>query len=527
MAEYFAVLTKAVASLETSTVEARRAVYDKARNALIGQLKAIDPPLPPADISRQRLELEEAIRRVERAAVSNPAAIAGRPAGQPAAPPGSHPARSPQPIPPAAPVAEVPATPADGRPSPQDVFRRAMHDAGARGESPPAERAPATARQTPNPESAKDTFGNERIERPPPPRSTRGYSERSPAAPEPRLAPDYDWEREEPAAGPQYEFEPDVDHEAERSVRRGRRGPVPNDEALAARPSRLPAILLLILIIAMVGGLAAFGWSQRDILADLLSWSDSQTAEAPPPADAASTEPAEGPAPVSNKDPGRLLPGEASDQPVRVVEPSPAATDAGTGAPAVTAPEAGTQLDVDAVVAQKAVLYEEPPDSARASSGADAFDAAVTWSYVADGPNGPQITANVDVPGRGMKVTISIRRNTDATLPASHLIEVVADTPADFPGEAIRNIPRFILKPSEDARGQPLLGAAATVAEGFFWIALSGVEADVKANLELLKTRGWIDVPMVYGTGQRAILTIEKGTPGERVFERALAAWEE
>ena len=29
----------------------------------------------------------------------------------------------------------------------------------------------------------------------------------------------------------------------------------------------------------------------------------------------------------------------------------------------------------------------------------------------------------------------------------------------------------------------------------------------------------------VYETGQRAILTFEKGTPGERVFQKAMAAW--
>ena len=75
MAEYYAVLSKAVAGLEANSADARRAVYDKARNALIGQLKAIDPPLPTAEISRQRLELEEAIRRVEReTSSSSPAA---------------------------------------------------------------------------------------------------------------------------------------------------------------------------------------------------------------------------------------------------------------------------------------------------------------------------------------------------------------------------------------------------------------------------------------------------------------------
>ena len=68
MAEYYTVLRRAIAGIDPNLPETRRAVYDKARNALIGQLKAVDPPLTTAEISRQRLELEEAIRRVEREA---------------------------------------------------------------------------------------------------------------------------------------------------------------------------------------------------------------------------------------------------------------------------------------------------------------------------------------------------------------------------------------------------------------------------------------------------------------------------
>src|ERR1700710_1446448 len=66
MTGYYAVLRKGVAGLENGPGDVRRSVYDKARNALVGQLKAIDPPLTTSEISRQRLELEEAIRRVER-----------------------------------------------------------------------------------------------------------------------------------------------------------------------------------------------------------------------------------------------------------------------------------------------------------------------------------------------------------------------------------------------------------------------------------------------------------------------------
>jgi hypothetical protein len=54
---------------------------------------------------------------------------------------------------------------------------------------------------------------------------------------------------------------------------------------------------------------------------------------------------------------------------------------------------------------------------------------------------------------------------------------------------------------------------------------LSAVEADQQRNLQLLKERDWFDVPVVYTSGKRAILAIEKGTPGARVFEEAFRAW--
>ena len=174
--------------------------------------------------------------------------------------------------------------------------------------------------------------------------------------------------------------------------------------------------------------------------------------------------------------------------------------------------------------AQKAILYEEPVGNS-ANGGVTAINAAVTWQYNKDGPNGPEIEARLEVPERKMTVRFSFHKNSDDTLPASHLIEVTVDTPADFPGKGIDEIPRIVFKPKEEARGQPLVGAAAKVADGFFWIALSANQNDIASNLELLRGREWIDLPFVYGNGQRAILTFEKGPQGDKVFADALAAW--
>ena len=49
----------------------------------------------------------------------------------------------------------------------------------------------------------------------------------------------------------------------------------------------------------------------------------------------------------------------------------------------------------------------------------------------------------------------------------------------------------------------------------------------MQRNLQLLKERSWFDIPLVYNNGRRAILAIEKGTPGERAFKEAFAAWGE
>ncbi|TIT22608.1 MAG: hypothetical protein E5W86_17850, partial [Mesorhizobium sp.] len=51
-------------------------------------------------------------------------------------------------------------------------------------------------------------------------------------------------------------------------------------------------------------------------------------------------------------------------------------------------------------------------------------------------------------------------------------------------------------------------------------------KADEDANLTLLRGQDWIDVPVVYKTGRRALLTMEKGIPGEKVFDEALKAWQ-
>ena len=71
----------------------------------------------------------------------------------------------------------------------------------------------------------------------------------------------------------------------------------------------------------------------------------------------------------------------------------------------------------------------------------------------------------------------------------------------------------------------PLRGIPAKIADGYFLVALSNDQADTAANLQLLQRESWIDIPIIYTSGRRALVTMEKGIPGARVFEQAIEAW--
>src|SRR4051812_14366972 len=65
MADYHPLIARAVAGLDKNSGENRRALYERARVALVAQLRGVVPALDESEITRERLSLEEAIRKVE------------------------------------------------------------------------------------------------------------------------------------------------------------------------------------------------------------------------------------------------------------------------------------------------------------------------------------------------------------------------------------------------------------------------------------------------------------------------------
>ncbi len=167
----------------------------------------------------------------------------------------------------------------------------------------------------------------------------------------------------------------------------------------------------------------------------------------------------------------------------------------------------------------RAVLYEEDPNIREGRS----LTGAVDWQLLPPrGKNGPTVVGDIRIAGRPIGLSLLFYRNDDPAVAASHVIDLIFQPPPDSGG--IEQAPGILMKPAEQLKGQPLTASSVKLTTNQFVIRLSNAPADLSKNLALLRDRPWIDIPIVYGNKQRAIIAVEKGLTGTKAFADMLAS---
>src|SRR5450631_508022 len=564
MADYYPLIARAISGLDPSAPgESRRALYERARAALIAQLRSVQPPLSESEITRERLSLEEAVRKVESEAAQR-ARDATRPGGdatrdatrsadgtraggdrpragdsfranirptpRPGEPPPPSPSQpsSPQPstsLPSPPPRPPSPPRRNDRPPLGQEQERQdPRQQRNLRADAPPRPQPPQSQPQI----SMQDPQLPPTRERSGTPR--RGPDNSAPQAPGMRGCRDIAADADDlgraaaqasrsarktyanvPSPSPEFDrLEPsmenrggdsDTPYSYDESAKEAEGAPPPLPSRTRPTPDRdrgpkkagragalfpFKSAIAIGIVLILVG--AAILWG-KSVVTGVSGLFKSSTTVVEAPKDAST--------PLSKP--------KIAD---RVGQPSP--------------------TDQVAPVAQRVVLYDEDPSDPKGKQ----YVGTVIWrteqikaanSQTAD----IAVRADIEIPDRKFKMTMSFRRNTDTSLPASHTAELTFILPPDFAGGGVSNVPGILMKSNEQARGTPLAGLAVQFTDGFFLVGLSNVEVDRARNLQLIKARSWFDVPLVYVNQRRAIIAIEKGAPGERAFNEAFATWGE
>ncbi|HEY0218316.1 MAG TPA: hypothetical protein VGC26_00910 [Afipia sp.] len=546
MADYYPLIARAVAGLDSnSTGESRRALYERARSALIAQLRGVQPPLSEAEITRERLALEEAVRKVEAEAAQRSRSDPQR---------GDLRNRQPD-----AAVRETPRRGDALRESARAASARvAQHTAPSAGRvsSPPEERTaeerPArNLRADPTQRPPRDLRSDPRsnaqdVDQPPRDRDLRGLPPRRPHD-EDRELPSTRSQNPGPTPGSSHgtrgfrDVVADADDlgraasQANRSARRTYANvPSPSPEFDRVEPD-----------MEQRGGPSPYGYDE--------AFDEPDDDYQPPQKRGKNSVWDKSAKPAKSSKTGRKFPikialsvglalitiGVAillyqkfAPSLRAMFKSSPAVDTSVSGDPGarpkitdrVGQPDSASSPI--APVAQRAILFEEDPADPQGKQTVG----TVVWRLDQIPPSPKQkpdtaIRADIELPDRKLKVMLTIMRNTDPSMPAtSHTIEVVYTVTPEF-GTTIANVPGIYAKSQDQPRGTPLAATSVKVQDGYFLIGLSNVDVDRDRNLQVLKERSSLDIPMVYGNQKRAILSLEKGAPGDRVFRDAFAAW--
>jgi len=494
MADYYPLLARALEAMPDRSPALRKAVYERARSALIGQLRSLDPPLSEADIDVEARALETAIDRLE--TEHGPSVSQAPPEAE--APPSLQVPREAEapPGPRAPPELQTPPESVAEAPAPIDARRdlpEALPDAP---EPVPLRTAPAPEPflpPAPPPDLGRIPFMPPDEPAIAPIIPIQARKGRSPAAvPEPAA---------EAASAPVEPFPQEAaadDLVAEAGGGRQR----PRIEVVAPRAGRsrlLRNVVVGAVLFTVIGLIAVAAFLLRDKPADL-----QPIAEQPETAtDGAETKYAD------------RIGGDP------VAAPTPARPPQGP------APTGAAQPDVS--VAQRAVLYEENTSATNAQP--TVVQGRVLWRLeTVNGERGQAletaVRANVEFPEAGITLQMTIHRNLDATLPASHTIELAFTTDGtNAARRTVQDIGLLQAKDEENARGSPVSGLPVRVRENLFLIGLSSLRNDIDRNTDLLLHRNWLELAVKFNSGARAILNFEKGTAGSQVMEKAFAQW--
>lgn len=400
MADYYPLIARAVEGLAEQTPAMRRAVYDRARTALVTQLRSLNPPLSEAEIQQECASLDQAIERIEE----------------------------------------------DYAPAPAGFDAKAFADLLATDKK---QAAPSEPPRQPVP--------------------SYGLRAPSPSEAQPREPEEQTYEEAAPAARPRVDTRP---HPAMQNNKRKR------------------SIILGSVLAVVILCIAALAWWQSR---------SEPSVPAEPVAEAPQTQ--------DNQDAAKI------NERVGAQAPQPS-----------TAPAARQE----AGIAQRAVFYEEDPTAPQTPK---AQVGRVVWRLEDVNPGQGQtlekaVTAQIDIPDAGVTMKMVLRRNLDTTLPASHTVELTFTTRNGDTGRVIRDVGLLQFKNEEAARGTPVAGLPVPVGENLFLIGLSNLQGDVERNTELFVRRNWIDLPVRMASGQRAILSFEKGASGETVLNDAFSQWQ-
>jgi hypothetical protein len=220
-----------------------------------------------------------------------------------------------------------------------------------------------------------------------------------------------------------------------------------------------------------------------------------------------------------------------ANQPAPAAPPAPASgpqageSNAQGPAPATPAPEAASAPAAPTPSAGRAAMLiasADNPQKPVVSLG------STVWSLIPPAPGQPStvaVKAEADIPDLKMHATMTLRKNTDPTLQATHTIDLKFSFAEGAPITGFKDVGLPQMRKEDSTAAEALTSVKVKISDTYFLIALAKGESDIARNLDLMQTRSWFDFPLLLNDDRIAKVVFQKSPEGQAMLEKAFDAW--
>ena len=153
---------------------------------------------------------------------------------------------------------------------------------------------------------------------------------------------------------------------------------------------------------------------------------------------------------------------------------------------------------------------------------------STVWSLIPPAPNQPAtvaVKAEADIPDLKMHATMTLRKNTDPTLQATHTIDLKFSFAEGAPITGFKDVGLPQMRKEDSTAAEALTSVKVKISDTYFLIALAKGESDTARNLDLMQTRSWFDFPLLLNDDRIAKVVFQKSPEGQAMLEKAFEAW--
>ena len=153
---------------------------------------------------------------------------------------------------------------------------------------------------------------------------------------------------------------------------------------------------------------------------------------------------------------------------------------------------------------------------------------STVWSLIPPAPGQPAtvaVKAEADIPDLKMHATMTLRKNTDPTLQATHTIDLKFSFAEGAPITGFKDVGLPQMRKEDSTAAEALTSVKVKISDTYFLIALAKGETDTARNLDLMQTRSWFDFPLLLNDDRIAKVVFQKSPEGQAMLEKAFEAW--